>query len=180
MPMRTHTSLFVLLFSLAAVALAAHANDNTYVYDNVGGWTIRTDGDRNYNCHAEAEFAGGSILRVGLGSSTGALDLSIGDPAWNSVEPGLAYRVEITFDDAAAWRFEAVGLALETELDQPSVRLTIEENVKSRFTQALMQGNALAVSYEDSELAPLSLSLAGSNRAITVLEECQATMARID
>lgn len=172
-------SLIKPLSGLAAAALfgfsgpAATASD-TFVYEIVAGWTIRTDLTQNYACYAETLYEGESILRVGFDADK-RLFVRVGDPQWNRIQAGGSYDVAFDFGDDAVWTRSAEGYAFDTETAQPGLHVDIARDEAERFMTAFMHELALDVTFEDREA--LSLSLAGSYRAGTKLDECQATMA---
>ena len=69
--------------ALLCLPLFASADTGTLIYGNVSGWTVHTDPANNYRCFAEAEYEGGSTIRIGFESAAGgALYLALSDTSW--------------------------------------------------------------------------------------------------
>jgi hypothetical protein len=173
--MNTYTNCRVLVAVLAsATVTAVSAEGNTYVYEDVGGWTIRTDVDRDYRCFAEAEYTNGSVVRAGFNSDDGNFYLSVGDYRWNWVETGTSYDINLAFDDGAQDAFKATGVTLDADYAYPGIRVDIPAEMQEKFVEQFMHGYEMHVMRDGDET--LTLALVGSLRATRTLDDCQIAM----
>ena len=164
------------VFALAIAAATASAD--TFVYDIVGGWTIHTDRGRGFSCFMQAQYEGGSTIRVGFDATGELMHLMVADPVWESLRPGIDYPVEIRFGDEPPWSGHATGYLVDGESPQTTLRFEVGTAGRADFVEQLMRAYSVDVSLDGG--AALSLSLAGSYRAALKLTECQEAMVGTD
>lgn len=152
--------------------LIALGEGGTLIYGNTSGWTVHTDPNAGYHCFAEAQYEGGSSIRVGMDGADGDLYLVLADRSWSSPGAESASGLELRFDDAAPLRFEAKSV------DVDSLKISIPDGDRAAFLQAFMASYTMNAQYGDSEV--IMLSLGGSMRATRMLQECQTTMASVE
>lgn len=173
--MNAHTPLGIALLAgiMAVLPPGASAADNTYVYDDVSGWTIRTDVDRDYRCFAEAEYINGSVVRAGFNSDDGSFYMSVGDYSWDWVEEGVSYEIGIGFDDGSEEVFAATGTFVEADYTYPSVRVDVPDGQEQQFIRQFMDRREMHIAHGDDTL---TLGLNGTRRATRTLDDCQLEM----
>lgn len=161
------------LLLMLLTATAAGASD-TFVYEIVGGWTVRTDRSRNYDCYAEASFDGASHIRIGFDSGTDDTYLMFADPSWQPIEEGREYRLAIGFSDGKSWTGNATGRSFTVDMEQRGLYVSPSAADENRLVESFMRAPSIELAYENHE--PVVLSLSGSYRATELLRECQAAM----
>lgn len=164
------------LLAAALAPVAASAQGNTIVFDNVGGWTVRTDPAREYRCFIEADYDNGSSMRAGFNSESGQFYITVADYRWDWIELGVPYVVSLQFDDEPAQEFEATGVVLETDYIQPGFELVLPQELEDSVVAQFMYLTEMQLRHgEDTEL---TLGLFGTQRAVESLEGCQIKMAQ--
>jgi hypothetical protein len=174
--MNAHTSLgTILLAALAASApFAASAQENTYLYETVSAWSIRSDADRGYRCYAEAEYFNGAVIRAGFNSEDGSFYMTVGEYSWDWIENGAAYDVEVGFDDGTKGQFRAIGTVVEGDYTYHSLRVQVPDAQEPQFIKQFMDRREMSIARGDETL--LTLGLGGTRRATRTLGECQIAM----
>lgn len=163
-------ALKALIPALAALPVMAFADGATLVYGNTSGWTVHTDPSTGYHCFAEAQYEGGSSIRIGFEANDGDLYLLLGDTSW-SVRPGeAADALELQFDDQPPISFEPTAT-------DDALRVTVADEDRASFLEAFMASYSMNAHYGSHDV--IMLSLGGSMRATRMLQECQVTMARV-
>jgi len=147
---------------------------NTFVYGNVSSWTVRTDPEQSYRCFAEVLYEGGTSIRIGYNSEQGDLYLSVTDPAWSGIRTGSAQGTTISFDDEESVHFDGTGIGMSSGGTSAGVSVTIPQSARPAFLRDFMARHTMSIGLDGAE--PLDLSLAGSQRATMLLDECQASM----
>jgi hypothetical protein len=182
----TRRSTATLLVILLA-PFAATGQGNTIVFDNVGGWSVRTDPQREYRCFIEADYDNGSSVRAGFNTDNGRFYISIADYRWDWVEIGAPYTVSLQFDNEPAQNFDATGVVLETQYIQSGLQLDVPPEAEKGLVANFMYLSEMQLSYEDDGKSEgietiddieLTLGLFGTQRAIESLEGCQIRMAQ--
>lgn len=159
-----------LVVALICTPFAASASGKPLVYGNVSGWTVLTDPEHDYRCYAQAEYEGGSFVRVGFNSADAALYLVVGGAAWEDADAGRDYELELSFDDEAARGYTGRAVSGGNGL-----RVVIPDGQRAAFLQDFMSRYSVSIGRGEDD--PLTLSLGGSLNAVRMLEECQASMA---
>lgn len=173
-----------ILASRAAIALLAAslaplttvAQNNTIVFDSVGGWAVRTDPAREYRCFIEADYDNGSSVRAGFNSDDGHFYITVADYRWEWIELGVPYVVSLRFDDGPAQNFDAMGVVLETQYAQPGLQIDLPQELEESVVSQFMYLTEMHLTSEAD--AGLTLGLFGTQRAVESLEGCQIAMAR--
>ncbi|MGD8808491.1 MAG: hypothetical protein PVG24_02740 [Gammaproteobacteria bacterium] len=164
------------LVAAALAPVAATAQGNTIVFDNVGGWTVRTDPAREYRCFIEADYDNGSSVRAGFNTDSGRFYITVADYRWDWVELGAPYVVSLQFDDEPALEFDATGVVLETDYIQPGLELVLPQELEDGIVAQFMYLTEMQLRHADG--AELTLGLFGTQRAVESLEGCQIKMAQ--
>jgi len=156
---------------------AAVATDDTFVYETVGGWTVRTDRARNYDCFAEAVYEDGTLFRIGVDSMGTGSSILVADPTWESIDPGSKHSFVISFDTMGSWNFVATGLTINAADGLTGAYVEIPPADRTAIVEQFML--AAGVEFSLGTREPVSLSLSGSYRATEIAAECQSAMARL-
>ena len=165
----THTvACLAVLAALPALSLGQSA---TLVYGNVSGWTIHTDPNADYRCFAEAQYEGGSSIRIGFNADAN-LYLSIADVSWTGTVAGRQYELALQFDEEGPATYRAVGAPEDSALS-----VTVPNSQRAAFRKDFATRYMVRAQYGDHE--PVMLSLGGSYNATRMLEECQSSMANL-
>ena len=164
------------VIALVVVPLAGTADADTLVYDNVRGWTIRTDLDQEFRCFAEAEYDSGTVIQAGFNTPDGSFYLSVADYMLASVDTGSAYVVQLSFDDEESASYDAGGFTLDGEFAMQGVRIAVDGAVEDQLLADLIWKRTFSLEVPGAE--PLTLSLAGSKLALDSLDDCRVEMAR--
>jgi hypothetical protein len=159
------------LATLAALPSLSAGQSATLVYGNVNGWTVHTDPSQNYRCFAEALYEGGSSIRIGFNADS-ELYLSITDSSWSGTVAGKQYDVALQFDEESPTTFRAVGAA-----ESSGLSVIVPSNRLAEFRKEFATRYMVSAHYGNQE--PVMLSLGGSFRATTMLDECQTLMASV-
>lgn len=165
------TAFRTLIPALASLPVVALADGATLIYGNTSGWTVHTDPSTGYHCFAEAQYEGGSSIRIGFEANDGNLYLVLGDSSWSAPPGESADALELQFDDQPPLSFEP------TAADLDALRVTVADEDRAAFLEAFMASYSLNAQYGNHE--SIMLSLGGSTRATRMLQECQVTMARV-
>jgi len=175
---RTITGALALTSLAIAVApTAALAQGNTIVFDNVGGWTVRTDPAHEYRCFIEADYDNGSSVRAGFNTDSGNFYITVADYRWEWIELGVPYVVSLQFDEEPAQNFDATGVVLETQYVQPGLRIELPQEFEDSVVARFMHLAEMHLAHEE-EGAELTLGLFGTQRAVESLDGCQIRMAQ--
>ncbi|MCF1709135.1 hypothetical protein L0V05_09935 [Tabrizicola sp. J26] len=154
-----------------AAASPALAEDGPITWkDDVGGWYIGVDTSIGNGCFMTAAYEAGTYLRVQFNPSADTFQFIIGDEAWNSIEQGKLYTVGIAFGNRDPWTGDAEGGRLG-ELPTLTVDVGFEKNKAATFIDEFRRMTSVAVTYENKEIARLTLS--GTNAAMQEVINCQ-------
>jgi hypothetical protein len=167
----------VLLTALAALLLHApsgHAETTITWKDDVRGWFIGVDDSIGYGCFMTASFDGGTALRVQFNPAVDLLQFMIGNPAWQSVEPGKLYPLEVTFGSRSPWTGDGEGL-LMGDLHMLVLDVPFTEGRAESFITEFKQMPTVTVDYEGRTVDRLKLT--GTFAAMDEVIACQAAMA---
>jgi hypothetical protein len=160
--------------ALSLACPAAQANPTITWKDDVRGWFIGVDDSIGHGCFMTATFDGGTALRVQFNPTTDLLQFMMGNPAWQSVEPGKLYPLSITFGSRSPWTGDAEGLVMG-DLHMLVLDVPFTEGRAELFISELKQMPHVTVEYEGRTVDRLKLS--GTFAAMDEVIACQAAMA---
>ena len=161
----------VLTPALFCLPLLASADAGTLIYGNTSGWTVHTDPANNFRCFAEAQYEGGSTIRLGFESAAGGtLYLSLSDASWMQAASDGAPPLELKIDEREPMSFEP------EVADSGALVVRVPTAGRASFLEGFTLGYTLNATLGDSET--IMLSLGGSMRATRMLNECQDSMAK--
>jgi hypothetical protein len=159
----------VLLSAIPAISVAS----GTLVYGNSSAWTVHTDPGHGYRCFAEAEYVGGSFMRIGYESIESAdLYLAIGDSAWRDIAEGQHYDLTLQFDEQESSTVTAIGLD-----SRDGFSIAIPATERTSFLESFKRGYSISVARSGQE--PVMLGLGGTFGAVNMLAECQSEMSKM-
>ncbi len=154
------------LIFLALFASQSRADDSLF-WKNVGDWEISIDTTLSNGCYAVANWAGGTVLRIGEDPGNGGFYFLIGNTDWTALEPSGSYDLKIQFDNRLSWNVSAKGLQFN-----PDEQVFLFAQSQNReFVQEFRRANKMKISYQGKVIE--TLKLVGSNRAFSEIQTCQ-------
>ena len=157
--------------ALLCLPLIASAETGTLIYGNTSGWTVHTDPANDFRCYAEAQYEGGSTIRIGFESAAGrTLYLSLSDDSWVGAASDSGRALELKVDERDPMSFEP------KVADDGALVVTVPATDRAAFLEGFTLGWSLNATYAGGET--IMLSLGGSMRATRMLNECQDSMAK--
>jgi hypothetical protein len=157
----------LLLAASIAVSAAEVSARQTAPWGSVPGWDIRVDRSLGDGCYAHQAHGDGTTVRIGFDANKKMMYLTIGNPAWQSVEAGRGYRLALVFDDVVRYSGSFKGIVMASS---QQVYLDAED-LSDRFAVDFMVRGRLGIYYQGSQIA--YLSLANSAAAIAEVTRCQ-------
>lgn len=100
---------------MGATCTAAQSQEyflTTRDWDNVEGWRIAYNADRN-GCFAYAEYSGGYRIWFGYQSRKLNAFLAVSNENWKDVRKGAEYKVRYVFDGRRSWNGNGKGYTLK-------------------------------------------------------------------
>lgn len=159
-------------FPFIAALLAAQSADAPIRVAEVNGWVIE---DRRGHCSAYTMFGQNTFVRAAYDLPRDSATLFIANPAWESVQAGATYRVDVNFSNGSDYnQIEAQGV----RVDNPEARVT---GVALRFDGSdFVEDFAFAgsVTFQLGEVRLEALSLRGTRDAMLRLVRCAGDSAR--
>jgi hypothetical protein len=154
------------LFAVVALPVLAE----NVPFGEAGAWAILKDGDRSDNCFAQAQFADGVLLRMGLLDDAKKGFVGIFNGAWSQFEDGKTYPVAVAVDGRSfdAMMIESVHGRKVGDLH--GAEITFKEPA---LLEAVAAGQSLTFVSEGSEMVTVGLD--GSAAALEQVVACQAT-----
>jgi hypothetical protein len=160
--------------SLAALALtAAAATADTILWKTVGGWDISFY-PNSAGCQAFAEFEEGTLFFIGFDNANAsgalALDITMMDRRWTSLEGGKEYSITINFGDETPWTLNMDGVVVQ---DMPGLNIMIDASSDEAglFIDEFQRETRMAWAYGNASLGRYTLR--GSRRAFDEVFACQ-------
>jgi hypothetical protein len=171
------TSLGLIAACVSALGGSAIARDS-FVYDVVGAWVVRTTPAESSFCFAEVEYDGGTRLEIGFEHVAAGLYFLIDDAAWRRLDEGSSVPVAISFDGTPFRKLTATVVSSASAESEAGIRIAIPPEIEASFAQSFMAGTGMEIAAFNSE--GLHLSLEGSRAATDRLALCQGEMATAD
>ena len=160
--------------TIAISPLSPVKAQNTAQWAVVGNWSIRIGLQpfaQAKECFLITSTQDGSLFRLGFAGR--GIYISIGNPAWQSVQIGSTYALSVKFGDKSPWAVRAQAIA---SADGGKVLLTRfdEQSAFQILAQFAEQGNVL-VYYKDKLV--ISVPLVESRAAATAMFDCESKFA---
>ena len=126
-------------------------------------------------CLAYATFDGTGIF-IGFDTleDVPALDITLLDSRWQSIESGSSYPVSLTFGNNTPWVLEMTGVHMD---GAPGLHILIDATMdrSATFIEEFQSEMKMRWSYADTTLGEFTLS--GSRQAFQQVVACQTTHA---
>ena len=162
------------LVGLAALAMTATAAAaDTISWKTVGGWDISFY-PNSAGCQAFAEFEEGTLFFIGFDNDNArgvlALDVTMMDRRWGSIENGKEYPIKLTFGDESPWTLNMDGIVVE---GFPGLNIMIDASSDEArlFIDEFQRETRMAWAYGTASLGRYTLR--GSRRAFDQVFACQ-------
>ncbi len=150
-------------FSHAQVATAAARLSISQAVSEVAGWTIGKNENAG-GCLAAATYQDGTTIWVGFNAQGDGV-IGFTNPAWQSIEVGQIYAVQMRDHGGRNWKGSFVGTERGNE------KGIIAEDVKVDFLVDFARAGGIGVFIAGKTIAKLSLS--GSSSALEAVASCK-------
>jgi serine protease Do len=173
-PNRRHWKLLELLVSICGAtsmvsfeAQAASLLSISKVYSEVGGWTIGSN-EPSGGCLGAVSYRDGTTVWVGIDSGGEGI-LGFSNAAWQSIENGRTYRIQMRAYGRRNWFGNFAGVERTDE------KGLITAGVKVDFLADFARAGAISISVDGKPVTQLSLR--GSSAALDAVVTCKQTVA---
>ncbi|MEC7258811.1 MAG: hypothetical protein VXW58_13420 [Pseudomonadota bacterium] len=126
-------------------------------------------------CLAYATFEGTGIF-IGFDTleDVPALDITLLDNRWQSIEPGVSYPVSLTFGNNTPWVLDMAGVHMD---GAPGLHILIDATMdrSATFIEEFQSEMKMRWAYADTTLGEFTLR--GSRQAFQQVVDCQAAHA---
>jgi hypothetical protein len=163
-----------LLSTLAAGFLALSVNGavaQTIDWKTIGGWDISFY-PNSEGCQAFALFEEDTAFFIGFDNTDNilALDVTLLDQRWESIQDGKDYSVTLNFGDETPWTLEMGGIQTD---GYPGLNIMIDASSDEAdlFIDEFQRETRMVWSFQGSELGRYTLR--GSRRAFDEVIACQ-------
>ncbi len=157
-----------LALAMLCGAIPAVLADDTATWGVVRGWTIGVDTTIGNGCFIYAPFEDGLYFRLGFNPSDDNAYVVFGNPAWQSLETGQSYPVEMQMGRKSKWTGDATGGWLD---GIPSLIVT---STDEDLVIEIASQTTLKAWFRSTQIA--NISLKGTMAAIQEMVECQQAM----
>ncbi len=144
---------------------------STVKWGQVGGWDIRVDRSVGNGCFAMQGYQDGTVLRIGFNMNAGSFYFTVGNAAWQALQPGAVYPVAFVFDNGSQYRGEMRGVQFGSSV------FLLHNSISADFARDFMQRETMRIFYRGAQIAHLSMR--NTYAAITEVANCQRVLARI-
>lgn len=157
-------------FVFTATLLASTATAQPVDWANIDGWDVAYyPGSKG--CQAFALFDEETAFFIGYDGKGDkpALDVTVLNTGWETIEHGEEYPVRLRFGDQAAWTLNMDGVVLN---GFPGLHILIDAGTPSaqQFTREFKRERIMAWRRSDQTLG--SFPLTGSNNAFNAVRSC--------
>jgi hypothetical protein len=168
--------------SCAAVALltagAANAQDTAIWNDDIDGWAVVVDRTINDSCFIIAGFGNNVYLRFQFNLPQQNIQMIVADAAWDSLETGTEYDLNVAFGDREPWTGLAKGHRWQDVLPSLVLSVPVANHQAADFIDDFTAVNSVRISFDGTEIA--NLPLKGVDEAVQAMLDCQAAMSEVD
>lgn len=158
--------MFACLLISSFLTLASHAQslDQDVVWQKFQDWTV-VQSKIYKGCVASASYQNGTTVRLGFDGIIKGYFVNFSNPKWSNYQLNKVFELE--FSLIGSRNFKGFFHTIERE------RLPTFETgeIKVSFLDALAEARSFRISEEGNQL--VTLSLAGSRRALMSMVECQ-------
>jgi hypothetical protein len=155
-------------------ATAVVAQDTVVWEKDVQGWAVIVDRTINSSCFIISEFADDLYLRLQFNTTQDNVQFILANMRWDALETGREYDLEVAFGSHASWDGAASGYRWHDVLPSLVFSVPVADNQAYHFMREFMGIGSVSVSFDGEEIA--TAALAGADRAVASMMECQATM----
>jgi hypothetical protein len=108
---KTAFRLSIITTMLLASTATYAGNSETYLWKDMGTWSVRVDKTFGNACYMVMTGVYGTQVRLGYDgpASSGKGYIILGNPSWRSIETDKKYKVTIQFDSEPIWTGTATG-----------------------------------------------------------------------
>ncbi|MEX0340582.1 MAG: hypothetical protein AB3N11_16265 [Arenibacterium sp.] len=155
---------------LAAISVAPVANAQPERWAIIRGWDIgyypATQGCLAFTAFEDTNF----FIGFDMHEEVPALDITVLDSRWSSIEPMARYPVTLAFGDEPPWTLEMQGVMMD---GLPGLNILIDASIDQslEFIEEFQREMRMRWSYGDAELGEFTLR--GSRRAFDEVLKCQ-------
>jgi len=139
-------------------------------WGTAGDWSIHIAEtlDKSRACFAVKMFPDGTVFRVGLDPwKPDRFLYAFGNDTWASLTRDEDYELSVRFPGRATWTIGAVGRSPASGWGV----FLVHRSGGTEFTNDFRLGNTMTISYNNREIARLSLS--GTTNAVAQVNQCQ-------
>lgn len=152
-----------LALTMALMAQTASAQD-LVPWGNSELWTIAIDPTLGNGCLAQAEFADGSLVRIGLDRNVGSGYVMAFNESWGDIEEGVVYPISFGLD-GEVFEGEATGIYLN---GVPGADIFFDNE---EFFMGIAQRQTMTLAHDGTEV--MAIDLTGSFQALEAVLQCQ-------
>lgn len=162
-----------IIFAAAAVLFtgASAAIADTILWKTVRGWDISFY-PGSAGCQAYAQFEEGTAFFIGFDGNNDvlAVDVTLLDQRWTSIENGKEYPIEVKFGNETPWTLKMDGVVWQ---GNPGLNIMIAagSDEASLFVDEFQRETSMAWAYGTASLGRYTLR--GSRRAFDEVIACQ-------
>ena len=169
--MTQHPSRIAGAIAAALTVLPLAAQAETIKWKDVGAWDISFY-PGSEGCQAFAVFEEGTAFFIGFDNTDDllALDVTLIDSRWSSIEDGKEYPITVKFGNETPWTLDMNGILVD---DYPGLNIMIDagKDQAALFVDEFQRKTSMEWSYSGSSLGRYTLS--GSRRAFDEVVACQ-------
>ena len=160
---------------LALVTLAQPAHAEPQRWAVIGGWDVgfypATQGCLAFAAFDDTAFFIGFDTR----DAVEALDITVLDERWESIEPDARYPVTLAFGDEPPWTLEMRGVHMD---GAPGLNILIDADMdkSATFIEEFQREMRMTWAYGDTRLGQFTLR--GSRQAFNAVRDCQRSHER--
>lgn len=164
--------LFSLRLTVIVILLPAlvHARSGPEHWVAIGSWDISYYPETR-GCLAYSAFDGtGFFIGFDTFEEVPALDITVLDPRWESIQPQNLYPVTLVFGDEAPWLLEMQGVRMD---GLPGLHILIDASIEksAELVEEFQRELRMTWSYAGENLG--QFTLLGSRRAFSEVLACQ-------
>ncbi|MEO0943449.1 MAG: hypothetical protein AAFY06_01215 [Pseudomonadota bacterium] len=160
---------------LALAASSAFAQDTVMWNEDIRGWSVAIDRTIEDSCFIISGFEDQLFLRLQFNAQQQNVQFIVANVAWESLETGQEYGLEVIFGEDSPWSGMAQGHIWQGILPSLVLSVPFEDQQASKFMEEFSDRGSVRISYEGNEIANLALS--GTGEAVASMMACQQAMA---
>lgn len=156
--------------AVAAAMVPADLRAEVKKVGEQSGWDIIVDTSVELGCAMQAEYEGGTLVRMGFRPSDGDGYILVVNKAWKNVANKKNYKVSMDVEGGSTWDGDGEGFSLGSSkgylvsFDDPD------------FFVDVMKKQSLTLSAEGKEIVAVSLD--GTYKALSLVSACQEAASK--